>query len=107
MDYANYESISKEQQKGPVCDLNNLRHSKPQTFIPDENFMFSYSIIWKEDPQLSWENRLDAYQQAGVANYNLDWIQLLASFTLLIFLSAFVSQALRSILIKDTRAISY
>lgn len=71
-------------------------NAKENTLIP-----FTYAVYWREDADVSWNDRWDLYFEGEVNDDQIHWLSLINSLVLVSFLSAVVGVVLLRTLNRD------
>ncbi|CAH2445855.1 cellular adhesion and filamentous growth protein [Komagataella phaffii CBS 7435] len=92
-------SVSDYQCPGASSNFDNYKldiNSTEPAQIP-----FTYAVYWREEKDLSWENRWSMYFVSELNQGNIHWFSLVNSFVLVLFLSTVVGVVLYKTLTRD------
>ena len=64
---------------------------------------FSYSVVWYEEPNLTWKDRMTRYSDSRFlpGSFEIHWLSIINSFVLVLLLTAFLTIILLRVLKND------
>jgi hypothetical protein len=64
---------------------------------------FSYSVVWYEEPNLQWKERMTRYADSRFlpSSFEIHWLSIINSFVLVLLLTAFLTIILLRVLKND------
>lgn len=88
---------AKECGENTPLDINKFQ---PLT-TADDKFTFTYSVEWKEEPNILWATRWDVYMRGGDGEGRVHWSSIINSLIIVTLLSSLVAMIVLRALRKD------
>lgn len=92
-----WNDASKECLENSVIEVNKF---EPVT-TADKDITFTYSVEWKEEPNIVWATRWDVYMRGGEGEGRVHWSSIINSLIIVTLLSSLVAMIVLRALRKD------